>query len=162
MDSRKEFSDSVTEGRKKHAALEGSHGLFRHEIFGGSVEKEEAAGLFIGAGFSDEGPFFIIGGGHAVEGIAGFSVILQAPLIDVNHGDAEFGKGIAQHAVPLFIFPQSKGGGRKVEEKGNILLSQNGHGGKAVVFIPAIFAEKDTGANGFAAGRKEEGRQRLF
>ena len=117
-------------------------------------------GIFIGSGFGEKVSIPVVGGGHTVVGVAGFPVILKTSPVHVDHGHMEAGEGALEHAVPFIILPKGEGRSGQIEEKGNALCCQHFHGGEMVVFIPAVFAEEDTGPKGsFFQGKGEGGKQ---
>ena len=142
-DGGEKMRDAVPERRKEQVSRKGRMGRFRREFFRGGIEEEDRPRFFIGRGFPGEGPVFFVGRRHTVEGVAVFPVILKAPVIDVEHGHAEAGRGGGEHAVAFFVLAEGEGRGGKIEKNIRSVRREEIHWADSVIFIPAVFTEKD-------------------
>lgn len=92
----------------------GRHGLFRRERAGFDAEGKGGPCFCVWRRFAEELAARSIGSGHAVKGVAVLPIVLEPPVVHVEHGDAKAGSGFGQHAVAFVIFPKGEGRGGEV------------------------------------------------
>ena len=83
-------------------------------------------------------------------------------MIDVEQGKAEPGKGRAEHAVAFVVFAERQGRGGEIHENVALLAREDVHGMRFIIFVPAVFAEKDAGAEDAFFGRDGKRRKEIF
>ena len=72
--------------------------------------------------FGKKCTFRIVGGSHAVIGIAVFSIVFQSSSIDVEHRAAEAGKRSGEETVSFIILFQGEWRGGQIEKNIDIFF----------------------------------------